>query len=135
MPAAYAACGHLDVRVLADSVGDRFGIVDADPGRPGDWDMHRTGELPAHDVPAAWCRQPGRMLAAEVVAVRFVHRGKGSHQRLLLGVHVGQRRDGSISARGARTSAGRAHGRDSSRPRQARPSLRPHVARVVGTLP
>lgn len=116
MSAAYAGLGHLDERFFADGVGYRFEVVEAYARA-----SRGAAQLAPDDFPAPRRGQPRGVLTAEVVAVRFVDGGERPDDGLLLGVDIGQRRDGSIATRGARTAASLAHGRDSSSRGRARP--------------
>jgi|SRR5580693_7218199 hypothetical protein len=63
----------------------------------------RIGWQP-HDIPAARRGQPGRMLLAQVIAVRLHVRGQRAEHRGGVAVDVGQRVDGRVLARGARAA-------------------------------
>ncbi len=91
MATAEAVAREFEERLLADGVGNRLEVVDP-LAAPADDD------LAPDDFPAARCGEARGVLAAQVVAVRLVHRGERSDDSRAVGIHVGQRRDGRVAA-------------------------------------
>src|SRR3984885_13778372 len=106
-----AAAAHLDpladgLRVAAlprlglhDRVGQRLQVIFPLPGRLG---IDRQ----AHHIPASRGDQPGSVLLTQVVAVRLYIRGQRAEYSGGIPVHVGQRVNGRMLARGARAATG-----------------------------
>lgn len=66
-------------------------------------------EHKAYDVPPLGCGEPFGVLGAQVVGVWFGERGERTEHRLLVGVDVGEGRDGPASTRGSRAAAHESH--------------------------
>jgi len=67
--------------------------------------------LVPYDLPPPRSGEPGRVLLAQVVAVRLGMHRQRPHDGCPVGVDVGERRDGGEGARGAGAAPDRAHGR------------------------
>ena len=91
MATAQAVAGEFEERILADGIGNRLEVVDP-LAAPADDD------LAPDNFPTPWRGEAAGVLAAQVVAVRLVHRGERSDDSRPVGVHVGQRRDGRVAA-------------------------------------
>ena len=89
--------------------------------------------LVSHNLPPARGREPGGVLLAQVVAVRFGVDGQRAHHGGPVGVDVGERGDGRKGARSARAASDRAHNPDGSRPASRRPATRRRAATHADT--